>query len=81
MTIVMESVLQGTRESGVTLVLSTRRKAVHRIFTIEATAIEFFGGIIGVTFGSIFVIVAKSVIAKVAKPDSLTGATFTVPHG
>ena len=34
---------------------------------------------IGVTFGSIFVLVAKPVITKLAKSGSLTGATFTVP--
>ena len=73
------SVLQRTREIGVMRALGARRKTIRRIFTIEATAIGFFGGLIGVTFGSVFVLVAKPVITKMAKSGSLTGATFTVP--
>lgn len=73
------SVLQRTREIGVMRALGARRKTIRRIFTIEATAIGFFGGLIGVTFGSIFVLVAKPVITSMAKSGSLTGATFTVP--
>lgn len=73
------SVLQRTREIGVMRALGARRRTIRRIFTIEATAIGFFGGLIGVTFGSVFVLVAKPVITKMAKSGSLTGATFTVP--
>lgn len=73
------SVLQRTREIGVMRALGARRKTIRRIFTIEATAIGFFGGLIGVTFGSIFVLVAKPVITNMVKSGSLTGATFTVP--
>jgi ABC-type antimicrobial peptide transport system permease subunit len=73
------SVLQRTREIGVMRALGARRRTIRRIFTIEATAIGFFGGLIGVAFGSIFVLVAKPVITKMAKSGSLTGATFTVP--
>jgi ABC-type antimicrobial peptide transport system permease subunit len=73
------SVLQRTREIGVMRALGARRRTIRRIFTIEATAIGFFGGLIGVTFGSIFVLVAKPIITKMAKSGSLTGATFTVP--
>jgi ABC-type antimicrobial peptide transport system permease subunit len=75
------SVLQRTREIGVMRALGARRRTIRRIFTIEATTIGFFGGLIGVTFGSIFVLVAKPVITKMAKSGSLTGATFAVPHG
>ncbi len=73
------SVLQRTREIGVMRALGARRRTIRRIFTIEATAIGFFGGLIGVSLGSIFVLVAKPVITKMAKSGSLTGATFTVP--
>ena len=73
------SVLQRTREIGVMRALGARRKTIRRIFTIEATAIGFFGGVIGVIFGSIFVLVAKPIITNMAKSGSLTGATFTVP--
>lgn len=73
------SVLQRTREIGVMRALGARRKTIRRIFTIEATAIGFFGGLIGVTFGSVFVLVAKPVITSMAKSGSLSGANFTVP--
>ena len=73
------SVLQRTREIGVMRALGARRKTIRRIFTSEATAIGFFGGLIGVIFGSVFVLVAKPVITRLAKSGSLTGATFTVP--
>jgi len=74
------SVLQRTREIGVMRALGARRKTIRRIFTIEATAIGFFGGLIGVIFGSTFVIVAKPIIIRLAaKSVSLTGASFTVP--
>lgn len=59
--------------------LGARRKRVRRIFTIETTATGFLGGLNGATFGSIFVIVTKSVITNIAKSDSLTDATFTDP--
>ena len=73
------SVLQRTREIGVMRALGARRRTIRRIFTIEATAIGFFGGLIGVTFGSIFVLVAKPIITNMVKAGSLTGASFTVP--
>jgi putative ABC transport system permease protein len=73
------SVLQRTREIGVMRALGARRRTIRRIFTIEATAIGFLGGLIGVTFGSIFVLVAKPIITNMVKVGSLTGATFTVP--
>lgn len=59
--------------------LGARWKAIRRLFTIVAKAIEFFGGLIGVTFGSILVLVSKSVITNIAKSGSLTGTMFTVP--
>ena len=73
------SVLQRTREIGVMRALGARRRTIRRIFTLEATAIGFLGGLIGVTFGSIFVLVAKPVITNMVKAGTLTGATFTVP--
>ncbi|CAB5241335.1 unannotated protein [freshwater metagenome] len=73
------SVLQRTREIGVMRAMGARRKTIRRIFTLEATAIGFLGGFIGVLFGYIAILLAKPMITGMVKTGSLTGATFSVP--
>ena len=73
------SVLERTREIGVMRAVGARRSTIRRLFTFEAAALGFFGGLFGVVIGSVFVLVAKPVISNAVKSGPLKGADFTVP--
>ena len=73
------SVLQRTREIGVMRAVGARRATIRRLFTFEAAALGFFGGLFGVVIGYVFVLVAKPAISNAVKSSPIKGASFTVP--
>jgi len=73
------SVLERTREIGVMRALGARRSTIRRLFTFEAAALGFFGGLFGVIIGYVFVLVAKPIIGRAVKSGKLTGLNFSVP--
>jgi ABC-type antimicrobial peptide transport system permease subunit len=73
------SVLERTREIGVMRAVGARRSAIRRLFTFEAAALGFLGGVIGVLIGEAFVLAAKSVISHAVTSGPISGANFSVP--
>ena len=73
------SVLQRTREIGVMRAVGARRSTIRRLFTFEAAALGFFGGLFGVVIGYVFVLAAKPVISNAVKSGPISGANFSVP--
>ena len=73
------SVLERTREIGVMRALGARRSTIRRLFTFEAAALGFFGGLFGVLIGYGIVLGAKPVIRNAVNSGALKGASFSVP--
>ncbi len=72
------SVLERTREIGVMRALGARGSTIRRLFTFEAAALGFFGGLFGVLIGYGIVLVAKPIIAKTVNTGSGL-PNFSVP--
>jgi len=73
------SVLQRTREIGVMRALGARRRTIRRLFTIEATTLGFFGGLFGVTFGYVFLLIATPIIKTQMGSGIPAGTNFSIP--
>ena len=73
------SVLQRTREIGVMRALGARRKTIRRLFTIEATTLGFFGGLFGVTFGYVFLLIATPIIKSQMGSGIPAGTNLSIP--
>jgi ABC-type antimicrobial peptide transport system permease subunit len=73
------SVLERTREIGVMRAVGARAKTIRRLFSLEAAALGFFGGLFGVVIGYVFVLAAKPVISDAVKSGPVKNANFAVP--
>jgi len=51
MNIMLASILERTREIGVRLAMGARRQAIMRQFLVEAAAVSFIGGLMGIVLG------------------------------
>ena len=76
---ILMAVSERTREIGVMRALGARRSTIRRLFTFEAAALGFFGGLFGVLIGYGFVLGAKPVISNAVKSGPISGANFSVP--
>lgn len=68
------AVLERTREIGVMRAVGARRSTIRRLFTMEAAALGFLGGAIGVAIGYAAVLVANPIINQKLKVNHVRGS-------
>lgn len=70
------AVLERTREIGVMRAVGARRSTIRRLFTMEAAALGFLGGVIGVAIGYAAVVVANPIINGKLKVNHVRGSNI-----
>jgi ABC-type antimicrobial peptide transport system permease subunit len=70
------SILERTREIGVMRAVGARRSTISTLFTFEAALLGFFGGVIGLGFGYIAVLVANPLINKQLSANNITSSNI-----
>jgi ABC-type antimicrobial peptide transport system permease subunit len=74
------SILERTREIGVMRAVGARRSTISRLFTIEASLLGFFGGVIGLGIGYGAVLVANPFINKQLQSNNIQSSNIiTLP--
>jgi ABC-type antimicrobial peptide transport system permease subunit len=74
------SILERTREIGVMRAVGARRGVVSLLFTIEASLLGFFGGVIGLLIGYGAVLIANPLINKQLSSNDITSSNIiTLP--
>ncbi len=68
MNIMLVSVTERTREIGIRKSIGAKRSSILMQFVVEAMALSFCGGVIGVIFGIIVALIAGNLIGIPAKP-------------
>lgn len=56
------SVLERTKEIGIMKAIGAKRSVIRNIFLFESSFLGFIAGIIGITFGWIFTIIARNIL-------------------
>jgi putative ABC transport system permease protein len=74
------SILERTREIGVMRAVGARRSTVSRLFTLEASLLGFFGGIIGLGIGYALTLIANPIINKQLQTNGIVSSNIiTLP--
>jgi putative ABC transport system permease protein len=65
------AILERTREIGVMRAVGAKRSTISSLFTIEASILGFFGGLIGLGIGYVLILVANPIINKQLSVNSI----------
>jgi putative ABC transport system permease protein len=65
------AILERTREIGVMRAVGAKRSTISRLFTIEASILGFFGGLLGLGIGYVLVLVANPILNKQLSVNSI----------
>jgi ABC-type antimicrobial peptide transport system permease subunit len=65
------AILERTREIGVMRAVGAKRSTISTLFTIEASILGFFGGLIGLGIGYVLVLIANPIINKQLSINSI----------
>jgi len=72
--------LERTREIGVMRAVGAKRSTVRRLFTVEASALGFLGGLIGVVIGDVALLIAQPIINRQLEVQHLESSlSLSVP--
>ena len=65
------AILERTREIGVMRAVGAKRSTISSLFTIEASILGFFGGLIGLGIGYVLVLIANPILNKQLSVNSI----------
>ncbi len=74
------SILERTREIGVMRAVGARRATISLLFTIEASLLGFFGGLVGLGVGYAAILIANPIVNRQLNSNNIGSSNiFTLP--